>query len=59
MRKISFIDVYWTLDDLTRSEEKAYTQYSNQILKEQTDCMRGTLENVKFPCPSCKQLSYV
>lgn len=56
--QISFIDVYWTLNDLKRSEIDAYDRYGAGVADVLTNNLKG-LQTARYTCPLCGVSSLV
>jgi phage FluMu protein Com len=55
---VKFVDVYWTLNDLTTSEIEEYNRQGPQITEKLLASLKG-LHNATFKCPLCNQISKV
>ena len=49
---LKFFDVFWTLDDLTEKEKKAYEQHGAEVAGKLLKSLKG-LQVVKYKCPLC------
>ena len=49
---LQFFDVFWTLDDLTKKEKKAYEQHGAEVAGKLLKSLKG-LQVVKYKCPLC------
>ena len=49
---LKFFDVFWTLDDLTKKEKKAYEQHGAEVAGKLIKSFKG-LQVVKYKCPLC------
>ena len=49
---LEFFDVFWTLDDLSVKEKKAYEQYGAEVAGKLLKSLKG-LQVVKYKCPLC------
>ena len=55
---LKFFDVFWTLDDLTEKEKKAYEQHGAEVAGKLLKSLKG-LQVVKYKCPLCPYESKV
>ena len=49
---LKFFDVFWTLDDLSEKEKKAYEQHGAEVAGKLLRSLQG-LQVVKYKCPLC------
>ena len=49
---LKFFDVFWTLDDLSEKEKKAYEQHGAEVASKLLKSLKG-LQTVKYKCPLC------
>ncbi|XP_044171755.1 uncharacterized protein LOC114970722 [Acropora millepora] len=49
---LEFFDVFWTLDDLTKKEKKAYEQHGAEVAGKLIKSLKG-IQVVKYKCPLC------
>ena len=49
---LQFFDVFWTLDDLTKKEKKAYEQHGAEVAGKLLKSLKG-IQVVKYKCPLC------
>ena len=47
-----FFDVFWTEDDLSENEKKAYEQHGAEVSRKLLKSLKG-LQEVNYKCPSC------
>ena len=50
---MTFFDIYWEEDDLTKEEKKQYRQAANKRLLELSDEYKS-LKDLPFQCPNCE-----
>ena len=50
--RLKFFDVFWTLDDLSEKEKKAYEQHGAAVASKLLKSLKG-LQMVKYKCPLC------
>ncbi|XP_067024311.1 uncharacterized protein [Acropora muricata] len=49
---LEFFDVFWTLDDLSEKEKKAYEQHGAEVAGKLLKSLKG-IQVVKYKCPLC------
>ncbi|XP_067024301.1 uncharacterized protein [Acropora muricata] len=49
---LKFVDVFWTLDDLSEKEKKAYEQHGAEVASKLIKSLKG-IHVVKYKCPLC------
>ena len=49
---LKFFDVFWTLDDLSEKEKKAYELHGAEVARKLLKSLKG-LQVVKYKCPLC------
>ena len=49
---LKFFDVFWTLNDLSENEKKAYEQHGAEVAGKLLKSLKG-LQEVKYKCPLC------
>ncbi|XP_015778868.1 PREDICTED: uncharacterized protein LOC107356762 isoform X1 [Acropora digitifera] len=49
---LKFVDVFWTLKDLSKKEKKAYEQHGAEVAGKLLKSLKG-LQMVKYKCPLC------
>ena len=49
---LKFVDVFWTLDDLSEKEKKAYEQHGAEVAGKLLKSLKG-IQVVKYKCPLC------
>ena len=56
--QLKFIDVYWTLNDLTEREKEYYRKHGPEVAAKLMKSLKG-LQNAEYTCPKCEQTSLV
>jgi hypothetical protein len=58
--QLEFLDVYWTLSDLTEGEKEYYHQHGSEVAAKLVNSLKG-LQKAKYTCPlpNCKKTSLV
>ena len=49
---LKFVDVFWTLDNLSKKEKKAYEQHGAEVASKLIKSLKG-IHVVKYKCPLC------
>ncbi|XP_067024303.1 uncharacterized protein [Acropora muricata] len=55
---LKFVDVFWTLDDLSEKEKEAYEQHGAEVASKLIKSLKG-IHVVKYKCPLCAVKSKV
>ena len=50
--RLEFVDVFWTLDNLSEEERRAYDQHGAEVAAKLIRLLKG-IQVVKFKCPLC------
>ena len=50
--RLEFVDVFWTLDNLSRKEKRAYDQHGAEVAAKLMSSLKG-IQVAKFKCPLC------
>ena len=58
--QMKFLDVYWTLSDLTEGEKEYYHQHGSEVAAKLMNSLKG-LQKAEYTCPlpKCKETSLV
>jgi ribosomal protein L37AE/L43A len=56
--QMEFLDVYWTLNDLTEGEKEYYHQHGSEVAAKLMNSLKG-LQKAEYTCPECEQTSLV
>ncbi|XP_044182297.1 uncharacterized protein LOC114973372 [Acropora millepora] len=49
---LKFVDVFWTLDNLSKKEKKAYEEHGTEVARKLIKSLKG-IRVVKYKCPLC------
>ena len=50
--RLEFVDVFWTVDNLSRKEKRAYDQHGTEVAAKLMRSLKG-IQVAKFKCPLC------